>query len=73
MTGPESDSEASIFLPDFASMSIPEVLDYIDRTRRQLDRFESLPGAAGKPIDPAEAATIRRLCDELEASLRNRS
>jgi hypothetical protein len=70
MTGGPTDESLSLFLPDFESMSVEEGLAYIERTRRQLDRFDSLPGGADKPIDAAEAEAIRRLCDDLEASLR---
>ncbi len=69
MTTELNKEPASLFLPDFESMSVDELRAYIARSRRQLERFEELPGAAGKPIDPEEAAMIRRLCDELEASL----
>ncbi|MEQ1883696.1 MAG: hypothetical protein ABL967_01450 [Bryobacteraceae bacterium] len=69
MTTESNDETPSIFLPDFESMTVDDLRAYIARSRRQLERFERLPGAAGKPIDPEEAATIRRLCDELEASL----
>jgi hypothetical protein len=69
VTADQKDDSLSVFLPDFESMSASEVLAYIERARRQLDRFESLPGGTATPIDPAEAKAIRRLCDELEASL----
>ena len=73
MTAERNNEPASIFLPDFESMSVDEVLAYIERTRRQLDRFESLPGGAANPIDPEEATAIRRLCDELETSLQSKA
>jgi hypothetical protein len=53
-----------------ASMTFADGLAFIERTRRQLDRFGELPGAQGKPIDPQEEADIRRLCDELEADIK---
>ena len=53
-----------------ASMTFAEGMDFIARTRRQLDRFDELPGAKGKPIDAQEEADIRRLCDELETDLK---
>ena len=52
-------------------MSKEEAIAFIERTRRQLDRFASLPGGAENPIDPQEANAIRQLCDELEFSLYN--
>ena len=70
MTAGPPDESLSVFLPDFESMSAEELLDYIKRTRRQLDRLGCVPGSAG--IDPAEEAAIRRLCDELEVSIRSR-
>lgn len=56
---------------NFDTMTFAEGLSFIERTRRQLDRFEeALPHDEGKSIDPAEAAEIRRRCDALEASIR---
>ena len=56
---------------NFDTMTFAEGLSFIERTRRQLDRFDdALPHADGKSIDPAEAAEIRRRCDELEVSIR---
>jgi hypothetical protein len=69
MTAESNDAPTSIFLPDFDSMTVDDLRAYIDRSRRQLDRFEHLPGGAENPIDPDEAAIIRRLCDEIEAGL----
>jgi hypothetical protein len=46
-----------------------DLLAYIERTRRQLDRFEQLPKAAGKTIDPDTAARIRVMCNELESDI----
>jgi hypothetical protein len=46
-----------------------DVLAYIDRTRRQLDRFEQLPKTDGQRLDPAAAARIRAMCDELESDI----
>ena len=69
MTAESNDEPTSIFLPDFESMTVDDLRAYIVRTRRQLERFEQLPGAAGKPMDPEVVVIIRRLCDEIEASL----
>ncbi len=69
MTAESNNDPTSIFLPDFESMTVDDLQAYIARSRRQLERFEHLPGGAQNPIDPEEAAIIRRLCDELEASL----
>ena len=46
-------------------------LAFIERTRRQLDRFEvALPDAQSRTMTPEAAADIRRQLDELEASIR---
>jgi hypothetical protein len=53
-----------------ASCTIAEALAFIERTRRQVDRFERLPRAAGQSISPEDAATLHRQCDELEADIK---
>lgn len=53
-----------------ATMTFAEGLTFIERTRRQLDRFGELSGSAVTFIDPQEAHEIRRLCDELEADIK---
>ena len=51
-------------------MTIADGLAYVERTRRQLDRFDAaLPHDEGKTFDPQEAAEIRKLCDRLETDL----
>ncbi len=66
-----TDSNAKVFelrpLPRFASQG--DLLRYIERTRRQLDRFEQLPGADGKTFAADAAGRIRSLCDELESGI----
>jgi hypothetical protein len=54
------------------TMTFAEGRAFIERTRRQLDRFEALPHAPGQTIAPEDAAAIRRMCDDLEADI-NRS
>jgi len=54
---------------DTASMTFAQARAFIERTRRQVDRFDALPRAPGQNIAPEDAADIRRQCDELEASL----
>lgn len=55
-----------------SSMTFKEGLAFIKRTRRQLERLDELPHAAGQTIPPDERAVIGRMCDELEADI-NRS
>jgi hypothetical protein len=53
-----------------ATMTRAEGLAFIERTRRQLNRFDALPHAPGETISPEEAAAICQQCDELEADIR---
>jgi hypothetical protein len=46
-----------------------DLLRYVDRTRRQLDRFEELPDGHSRRIAPDDAARIRVMCDKLEADI----
>jgi hypothetical protein len=70
MSDEKSAELISLFTPDFSKMSAHEVLDFIARSRRQLDRMELLPG--GRNISPQDEAVIRKMCDELEASIRSK-
>jgi len=54
------------------TMTFAECRAFIDRTRRQLDRFDALPHTQGETIAPGDAEAIRQMCAELEASI-NRS
>ena len=54
------------------TMTFAQGLAFINRTRRQLDRFDALPHAPGETIAPEDMAAIRQQCDELEADI-NRS
>jgi hypothetical protein len=51
------------------TMTFAEGQTFIERTRRQLDRFNDLPHGAGQAIASEDAAEIRRLCDELESDI----
>jgi hypothetical protein len=51
-------------------MTFAHGLDFIERTRRQLDRFDAaMPRTEGADIAPEDAAAIRQMCDELEADI----
>ena len=59
------------FSENIAAMTNEEGLAFIERTRRQLDRFDvALPATRGERMPPAYDAEIRRICDEVEASIR---
>jgi hypothetical protein len=51
------------------TMTFAEGRAFIERTRRQLDRFDALPRAPGKAIAEHDATAIRTMCDELEADI----
>ncbi len=58
------------FSEDIGSMTFDEGLAFIERTRRQLDRFEvALPNPNMMRFSPEAEADIRRLLDELEADI----
>jgi hypothetical protein len=57
------------FSENTGTMTFAQGLSFIERTRRQLDRFDALPHAPGETIAPEDAAAIRRQCDELEADI----
>jgi hypothetical protein len=54
------------------TMTYEEGFAFIDRTRRQLDRYEvALPEGEMRKMAPEAEASIRRQLDELEADFRN--
>ena len=53
------------------TMTCEEGLTFIERMRRQLDRFGvAVPGKNGQQMDPEIEERIRQICDELEAELK---
>ena len=50
-------------------MTFAQGLAFIERMRRQLDRYDRLPDASNTPMPPEKAAKLRRMCDELEANI----
>jgi DNA-binding MurR/RpiR family transcriptional regulator len=58
------------FSENFDTMSYPECLAFIERSRRQIDRLEHLPQESGQ-VDREELASIRQGLDELERRIRS--
>jgi hypothetical protein len=54
-----------------ASMTWEDCREFVERTRRQLARFDALPHRPGQTFPPEYAAEINRLCDELEQDIKN--
>jgi hypothetical protein len=66
-----SDSQVIHFGETTRTMTYAEGLAFIERTRRQLDRFvTALPHTQGESISPGDAAAIRAKLDALEADFR---
>lgn len=65
-----TDNPAVFPLRPVERMTHREALEYVARTKRQLDRIELLPGPEGETIDPAQAKAIRQMCDDLERDIR---
>jgi hypothetical protein len=65
------ESNVISFGEDTRTMTYAEGFAFIERTRRQLDRFDvALARGEGQTFPPEGAAKIRRQLDELEADLR---
>jgi hypothetical protein len=65
-------SKVITFGENIGTMTYGEGLAFIERTRRQLDRFDSaLPHEDGQTITPEDAAAIRLKLDALERDVRN--
>ena len=58
-----------ITLAEPPRMTLADGLAFVERTRRQLDRFSELPHRPGASIAPDDEASIRKICDELEADI----
>jgi hypothetical protein len=59
------------FSEEVPAMTYAEGLAFVERTRRQLDRFDvAFPGANGRRMNPETEAKIRAICDELEADIK---
>ena len=53
-------------------MTYEQAFAFIEKMRRQLDRFGvAIPGKNGQRMDPETEAKIRQICDELEAEFRS--
>ena len=64
-------SNVIAFSENVPTMSCEEGLAFIERTRRQLDRFEvAFPLANGQRMPAQDEANIREILDELEAEIR---
>jgi hypothetical protein len=62
---PMSASNVLRFSENFETMTFPECLAFISRSRRQIDRIEQLPQTPDE-LDTEELAGIRRGLDDLE-------
>jgi polyhydroxyalkanoate synthesis regulator phasin len=58
------------FSENFDTMTAPECLSFIERSRRQIDRLEHLPQDRGE-VDKEELASIREALDALEKQVRS--
>jgi len=58
------------FSEKFDTMTIPECLSFIERSRRQIDRVERLPQQPGD-LDWDELTSIRQELDALEERIRS--
>jgi hypothetical protein len=65
-----STSNVLRFSENFESMTVPECLAFIERSRRQIDRLEHLPQESGE-VDRNELASIRHGLGALEKRVRS--
>ena len=66
-----ADAKELFFGEPTRTMTYEAGLAFIERTRRQLDRFEAaLPDGEERKITPEAETSIRRQLDELEADFR---
>jgi hypothetical protein len=67
-----SESKVLAFGENQPSMTIADGLAFIDRTRRQLERFDTaIPHADGTTIAPQDRDAIRAKCDKVEAEIQD--
>jgi hypothetical protein len=73
LSNTEEDAMAKVITisENLATMTHAGLLTFLERTRRQLDRFACLPRGEGQVIRPEYDADIRRRCDALEAYVRD--
>jgi hypothetical protein len=63
-------SQVLAFRENRSTMTIADGLAYVERTRRQIDKFdEALPSAHGKKMTAEDTAEIRAMCDQLEEEI----
>jgi hypothetical protein len=63
-------SEVLRLSENFDTMTFPECLAFIERSRRQIDRLDQLPHD-GAVVDADEIASILQDLDKLEYSIRS--
>lgn len=56
-------------MPPQPRMTLDQGMEFVLRTRRQIERFDLLPNRSGGTLDPAKVARIRALLDKIEAGI----
>ena len=65
-----SNTKIQTLAEPMTGITFAQGLAFLERTRRQIDRFDELPHAPGVGIAASDEAEIRQLCDELESDIR---